>query len=76
MPQPGGRAMPWSAEEMLDGQRQRVDIPAMPGLLTMASRRKDWKMFFHILPWLGPIIKWPLDCRLTPFVSEFGQTNR
>ena len=25
---PGGWATPWSAEEMLDGQRQRVDILA------------------------------------------------
>ena len=24
----GGWAMPWSAKEMLDGQPQRVDIPA------------------------------------------------
>ena len=24
----GGKATPWSVEEMLDGQRQRVDIPA------------------------------------------------
>ena len=23
----GGLATPWSADEMLDGQRQRVDIP-------------------------------------------------
>ena len=38
MPHPGGWAMPWLAEEMLDGQRQRVDNPALPGLLTMASR--------------------------------------
>ena len=29
IPQPGGWAMPWSAEEMLDGQRQRVDIPRL-----------------------------------------------
>ena len=29
MPQPEGWAMPWSAEEMLDGQRQRVDIPRL-----------------------------------------------
>ena len=33
---------PWSAEEMLDGQRQRVDTRPMPELLTMASCRKDW----------------------------------
>ena len=25
---PGGWATPWSAEEMLDGKHQRVDIPA------------------------------------------------
>ena len=24
----GGQAMPWSAEEILDGQHQRVDVPA------------------------------------------------
>ena len=29
IPQPGGWAMPWSAEEMLDGQRQRVNIPPL-----------------------------------------------
>ena len=34
--------MPWSAEEMLDGQHQRVGVP-MPGLLTVASSRKVWK---------------------------------
>ena len=38
----GGWAMPWSAEEMLDGQHQRVGVP-MPGLLTVASSRKVWK---------------------------------
>ena len=72
MRQLGGWAMPWSAAEMLDGQRQRADNPSMPGLLTMASRRKDWKMIFHILPRLGPKTQWPRDCRLTLFVSEFG----
>ena len=34
--------MPWLAEEMLDGQHQRVDIPAYAELLTMAFGREDW----------------------------------
>ena len=39
----GGWATPWSAEEMLDGQRQEWTSLLMPELLTMASCRKDWK---------------------------------
>ena len=34
---------PRSAEEMLDGQRQRVDAPAMSELLTMTFGGKDQK---------------------------------
>ena len=34
---------PWSAEKMLDGQLQKVDIPAHAKLLTRASCGKDWK---------------------------------
>ena len=40
----GGRAMPWSAEEILDGQRQGVDLPTLartahngPFLLTQVT---------------------------------------
>ena len=29
------------AEEMVDGQHQRVDVPALSELLMMASHRKD-----------------------------------
>ena len=35
--------MSWSAEEMLDGQHQRMDTLPMPDLLTRAFCRKDWK---------------------------------
>ena len=33
--------MPWSAEDELDGQKWTSLL--VPELLTMASRRKDWK---------------------------------
>ena len=39
----GTQTLPWSAEEMLDGQHQRVTSLAMPELLTKASFRKDCK---------------------------------
>ena len=39
----GGWATPRSAEEMLDGQRQRLASISMPELLTMASRKKKKK---------------------------------
>ena len=39
----GGWATPWSAEEMLVGQYQRVDILPMQELLKRALCRKDWK---------------------------------
>ena len=38
-----GWTTPRSAEEMLYGQRQKADALLMPGLLTVAFRRKDWK---------------------------------
>ena len=37
----GGWAMPWLAEEVLDGQHQSVAIPAQPELLTTASSSRD-----------------------------------
>ena len=37
----GGQVLPWSTEDMLDGQCQKVDMP-MQELLTRASCRKDW----------------------------------
>ena len=38
----GAWAMPWSAEEMLDGQRQEVDIPDHAGTAQDGlPRRKD-----------------------------------
>ena len=39
-------ATPWSADETLDGQHQRVDSPANARLVTTASCRKDWKRIF------------------------------
>ena len=39
----GGWATPRSAEEMLDGQRQRLASISMPELLTMASRKNKKK---------------------------------
>ena len=35
--------MPWSAKEMLDGQHQRVDIPAHARTAHKAFCKKDWK---------------------------------
>ena len=42
----GRWATPWSADETLDGQHQRVDSPANARLVTTASCRKDWKRIF------------------------------
>ena len=39
----GEWATPWSVEEMLNGQHQRVEIPPILELLTRAFCRKDWK---------------------------------
>ena len=39
----GGWAMPWSAEEMLDGQHQRVNIPAHARTAHKVLPRKDQK---------------------------------
>ena len=39
----GGWVTLWSAEEKLDGQHQRVDIPAYAGTSSRASCRKYWK---------------------------------
>ena len=39
----GGWATPWSAEEMLDGHCQKVDILSMPEQLAIASCRKKKK---------------------------------
>ena len=36
----GGRRAPWSAEEMLDGQRQRVDVPAYARIDPHVTRRE------------------------------------
>ena len=54
--------MPWSAEEVLDGQRERVDVrSSIPQLLTMTSRRKDQKTMFAdwslIVPLRTPSVK-------------------
>ena len=38
-----GWATPWSAEEMLDGQHQIVDIPAQATTAHNGPCRKDWK---------------------------------
>ena len=39
----GGWPMPWLAEEMLDGQHQRADIPVRTRTAYNVSCRKDWK---------------------------------
>ena len=38
-----GWATPWSAEQLLGGHRQRVDIPAQARIAAVASRSKDLK---------------------------------
>ena len=38
-----GWVMPWLAEEMLDGQHQRVDIPALARTAYSGLLQKDWK---------------------------------
>ena len=40
----GEWAMPWSAEEKLDGQHQRVDIPAHVRTAHKGLLQKFWKM--------------------------------
>ena len=50
----GGWAMPWLAEEMLDGQDQRWTSVPMPELLTIAACRKDWKRICWIVPHAPP----------------------
>ena len=47
----GGWATPWSAEEMLDGQRQRMDVPAhaRSALNSLAPTEKTWRGF--LLNW-------------------------
>ena len=50
----GGWAMPWSAEEKLDGQHQRTDIPvrvrtAYNGLLQKGLEENLWRIVCHVL---------------------------
>ena len=51
-----GWATPWSAEKMLDGQHESVDVPAhaRAARLTMASSRKDCKIISAESPLMPP----------------------
>ena len=51
----GGWAMPWSAEEMLDGQHQRMDIPAQtrPAHKGLLQKRLE-EDFCWIVPHVPP----------------------
>ena len=54
----GGWETPWSAEEMLDGQHQRVDVPAYAraapdGLLQICLEQN----FCRIIPYVSPTTK-------------------
>ena len=46
---PGGWAALRSTEETLDGQVDRVDVPSLSDLLTMASRKQSNKQTNKIL---------------------------
>ena len=48
-----GWATLWSAEEMLDGQGQRIDVPVYE-LLTRAFCREDWKRLFAESSFMSP----------------------
>ena len=54
---PGRWVMPWLVEEMLDGQHQRVDIPAHARTAHMGSCRWDWKRISAKLSTMSPW--WP-----------------
>ena len=50
----GGWATPWWAEEMLDGQHQRVGIPTRVSTAHKSLCRKDWKRICAELSLVSP----------------------
>ena len=57
----GGWMTLWSPEEMLDGQHQRVDIPALARTIHKGLLQKIWKKISAELPLMSP--QWPNQSR-------------